>query len=227
MKNPIFRPIFPFLIFFSTIVPLVSHAQAFEGTITLEQSGPFFGDQKMDISITIKGDKTVTYMDIPGRGPEKIFEDKAAKKTTIVYLDQKRGAEVDLSGMDSITKPALPVNSTGRKELIKGFNAEEYSCQVDSGMEMRMWLTKEMPKDIAEATVNFCENSMKASGGTAAGFLALFNKGYVPVRTTMLKDGNLLVKIEFSKAEPKKIDDSEFVIPSDIGKLLYINGSGQ
>jgi hypothetical protein len=226
MKKQYFRHILPLTILVSSwIFSTSAFAQTFEGIITLEESGPVLGDQKAEMIISVKGDKSVTAVDFPGIGPMKIYEDKAAKKMTQIFEAQKRGVEIDQTVIDStlINKPIPPTRASGKKALIRGLNAEEFICQIDSGVEIRMWLTKEMEKDVAKALISSMETGMKAGGAQAAGFLSLFDKGYVPVRTVIMQDGNEQVTVEFAKVEPKKLDDAIFVVPTDIGKLLYID----
>lgn len=202
----------------AAILPSVIRAQGFEGIVTWETSVPLFGDQKIVMTVSIKGDKSVTYSDIPNMGSMKTYYNKKANTSTIVYEAQKRGMEMDLTQLDNASKNKKfsdPKN-TGKKETIKGYTAEEYTSSLDSTLEFDMWLTKDMPKDITAALNTSMQTSMQLGGTKNDSFKELFNKGYTPLRLSIKKDGEVQAVVEFSKVEPKKLDDAVFIIPADV-----------
>jgi hypothetical protein len=207
------------LVIAATCIPALIRAQAFEGVVTWEMSIPMLGDQKIPVTINLKGDKTMTTMDIPMQGTMKMYGDKAAKKMTMVQEAQKSGMEIDLAQSEAMMKnmpPSSVPKATGKKEKIKAYNAEEYSSTADGGIEVDMWISKDVPKEVAAGINASHESSMQMSGPKNEGFTELFKKGYAPLRTVVKKDGDVQMMMEFEKVEPKKLDDKLFVIASDI-----------
>ena len=217
MNTLLRRSSFAFLIC-ASFLPLLLRAQPFEGTVTWETSVPMLGDQKLVMSVSMKGDKSLSSTDIPNMGSMKTYFDKSTNKTIVVQEAQKMGTEIDMDQMDAAmgSKKFSDPKATGKKETIKGLASEEYTSTLGEGMEFDLWVTKEMPKDITNAINRSMESSMQLGGTKNEAFKQLFNKGYTPVRITIKKDGDVQATIEFSKVEPKKIDDKIFIIPSDI-----------
>jgi len=221
MKNSIVRRLSIFALILGSFMPSLIHAQAFEGVVYWEMSIPMLGDQKIPVTINIKGDKTVSIMDVPMQGSMKMYTDRATRKMTMVQEAQKQGMEMDLAKMDEMKKmsqdSSIP-KLTGKKDKIKGYNAEEYSTTADGGIEVDLWLSKEMPKEIAAGINSSNESSMQSQFNSSknAAFTALFKKGYAPLRTVVKKDGDVQMTMEFTKVESKKLNDSLFVIASDI-----------
>jgi hypothetical protein len=216
MNTIIRRSLFILLICIS--IPSLNFAQGFEGTVTWQTSIPMLGDQKIDMAINMKGDKSMTTSDIPNMGMMKTYLDKSAKKIIMVMEAQKQGQEMDLAAIEAAMqgKQFSEPKPTGKKETVKGYSTEEYKSTLDGGMEFDLWVTKDMPKEIATAITGSMESSMQMGGTKNKTFKALFAKGLTPVRINVKKDGDVQATMEFSKAEPRKIDDKEFIIPADI-----------
>jgi len=221
MKNSIFWRLSIYALILGSFIPSVIHAQTFEGVVTWEMSIPMLGDQKIPVTISIKGDKTVSVMDVPMQGSMKMYSDRASKKMTIVQEAQKQGMEMDMAKMEEMKKN-LPDTSipkpTGKKDKIKGYNAEEYSTTTDGGIEVDLWLSKDMPKEVAAGINSSNESNMQTQLNSSKNtvFKELFKKGYAPLRTVVKKDGDVQMTMEFTKVESKKLNDSLFVIASDI-----------
>jgi hypothetical protein len=180
---------------------------------------PMLGDQKIPVTINIKGDKTLSVMDIPMQGSMKMYGDRTSKKMTMVQEAQKQGVEIDLAKAEEMKKSSAPPSApkaTGKKETISGFSAEEYSITSEGGVEIDQWLSKDIPKDIAAGINSSQESSMQMSGSSSSGFLDLLKKGYAPLRTVVKKDGDVQMIMNFTKAEQQKLDDKLFVISQDI-----------
>src|ERR1043165_9843372 len=67
------------LLILASIISSNAFAQGFEGVVTMQMSMPLLGDQKIPMTINVKGDKTMTVMDIPMQGSMKIYADKTTK----------------------------------------------------------------------------------------------------------------------------------------------------
>ena len=215
------RYFFVFALFSSIIiVPQIIHAQAFEGEITMQMNSPMLGPQKIDILYAIKGAKVLQTGDDPKQGKIDIYTDTKAGTQIIVQEAQKQGMEIDQAMIDSAMKsmkmPVLVPKQTGKKEKIAGYNCELYTIMIDSSQEMDLWLTKDFPKNVAEGIKNCTEAGMKSTGMKSDALMDLFNKGYAQVRMEVKQAGVTQFTNQFVKAEPKKLDDSLFIIPSDI-----------
>ncbi|MDP4219291.1 MAG: DUF4412 domain-containing protein [Bacteroidota bacterium] len=201
-------------------LPSLVQAQAFEGVITMQMTSPMLGNQKIDMSYTVKGDKVLQTADDPKQGRMSIYTDTKAGTQIIVMEAQKVGMRIDQSTIDSAVKklnlPKYEPKQTGKTEKIGDYKCELFTMQVDSLEEMDMWLTKDYPKGLSAAIRNCIDAGMKATGVKSDAFMVLFNAGYAPVRIEMKQNGMTQLTNEFAKAEPMKLDDSMFIVPSDI-----------
>jgi hypothetical protein len=128
--------------------------------------------------------------------------------------------EIDQTMIDSLMKsmkmPVLVPKQTGKKEKIAGYNCELYTMMIDSSQEMDLWLTKDLPKNTTDGIRICTEAGMKSTGMKSDALLALLNSGYAQVRMEVKMGGVTQLTNQFVKAEPKKLSDSLFIIPSDI-----------
>jgi hypothetical protein len=210
--------LFSVVIACAAIIPALTYAQGFEGVVTMQMKIPVLGDQTVPMVISIKGDKTVTAMDIPMQGSMKMYADKITKKTIMVMEGQKIGMEIDQDMAEAALKgKTLPTpKPTGKKETIKGYSAEEFSAMMEGGIEINLWMTKDMPKDVAQAINASSASSMQMIGSKSSAFQDLYKQGYISLRTVVYKDGNPQVIVEYASSEKKKLDDAIFVVPKDI-----------
>ena len=128
--------------------------------------------------------------------------------------------QIDQAVMDNAIKkmnmPVLIPKATGKTQKIAGYNCELYTIQLDSTQEMDIWLTKEFPKDLLVAIRNCTEAGMKNTGVKSDALMALFQNGYAQVKMEMKYNGITQLTNEFAKAEPQKLDDSMFTVPTNI-----------
>ena len=208
------------LLFCILIIPHVMHAQAFEGTITMQMASPMLGNQKIDMLSMVKGNKVLQIADDPKQGKISIYTDLNTGTQIIVMEAQKQGMLIDQAMIDqalkSMNMPVLVPILTGKKQKIAGYDCELYTIAMDSVQEMDIWLTKDFPKDLSVAIRNCTEAGMKTSGVKSEALLKLFQKGYGQVRMEMKYKGVTQLTNEFAKAEAKKLDDAMFTVPSDI-----------
>ena len=203
-----------------SLIPTVIHAQAFEGSITMQMASPMLGNQKIDMVSMVKGDKVVQTADDPKQGKITIYTDLKTGTQIIVLEAQRQGMQIDQAVMDNAIKkmnmPVLIPKATGKTQKIAGYNCELYTIQLDSTQEMDIWLTKEFPKDLLVAIRNCTEAGMKNTGVKSDALMALFQNGYAQVKMEMKYNGITQLTNEFAKAEPQKLDDSMFTVPTNI-----------
>jgi hypothetical protein len=217
--NILVRRLPALLVLAAIVIPSLSRAQGFEGVVTNNITVPMLGDQKIPVIVSSKGNKTLIAMDVPMQGNVRLFLDKTSPNKIVVVMDaQKSGIEMDQTAIEnSIKNKSFPVpTATGKKEKISGYNAEEFSAGIDAGAVMSLWMTKEAPKNIADAVSSSFQGTLQINNLKTKSFDDLFKQGYIPVRTVIKKDGETQVMIDFASAESKKLDDNIFVVPADI-----------
>ena len=215
-------------------LPGALRAQGFEGDITMQVSAPLLGAQTITVLYQIKGSKVLQTADDPNQGKIDVYTDMKAGTQIIVQEAQKQGMEIDQAVIDSAMKsmkvPVLTPKATGKKEKIGEFNCDIYSMMIDTSQEMLLWLTKDLPKDVASGIKNCTDAGMKSTGVKSDALMALLNSGYAQVRMEMKMSGATQFTTVFVKAEPKKISDATFVVPSDIQVKKFdpsvVNGGG-
>ncbi|MEP7234637.1 MAG: DUF4412 domain-containing protein [Ignavibacteriota bacterium] len=223
MKNHIFSRYLQLLtiaLLMAMAIPALVHAQDFEGEITLRINFPAMGAQQLDILYSVKGDKLLQSADDPQAGKVNVYNDLKAGSQVIVQLAQKRGTMIDQHMIDSLSKmmklPALIPKATGKKEKIGVYNCELYVLNLDSTQEMDIWLTKDMPKDVSQAIKKCTDAGMRSTGMQSTELLGLLDKGYAQVKMEVKVSGVMQMTNIFVKAEPKKLADALFVVPSDV-----------
>ncbi len=87
---------------------------------------------------------------------------------------------------------------------------------IDSTQEMDLWLTKEFPKNIAEGIRNCTDAGMKNTGIKSDALMALLRTGYAQVRMDVKQGGVTQFSNQYISAEPKKLSEAMFTVPSDI-----------
>ena len=104
-------------------------AQAFEGTMTMEMSVAQMGTQKISMTVSVKGDKSVSDMQMPSVGAMKMYVDQKAETMTMVMPSMKMGMVTDLKKAAEMAKKnqdTIPptITATGEKKTINGHNSE-------------------------------------------------------------------------------------------------------
>lgn len=196
-------------------------AQMFEGVITMEITSPKM-EKAMIIVTSIKGGNSMAEMQMP-QGSMKMYTNQASGKMTTVMESVKMGMEMDMKvKTKSVSKDAPPkVEATGEKKVISGHSCELYRLTAHDGRQSNWWMTDDIPKSILNSLREIYKNSKGAVPGGNAGTGAvaiekMFQRGLAPIAIEMLKDGKPETTITFIKYEKKHLDDSIFVIASDI-----------
>ena len=212
-------------LFLAAIITLLlisnASAQMFEGMIMMEITSPKF-DKPMTMTISTKGDHSMFVMQMP-QGNINLYIDKASQKITMVMAAMNMGMEMPMTKPDKSTAGAAPkVEEIGDKQMINGHSCELYRVTAQNGNQSNWWVTDDLPKSLLNSMKGVYNNSgsaMRSTKGSAPGseaIEAMFNKGLMPIRVEMLKDGKPATTMTFVKYEQKHLDDSVFIVPSDI-----------
>ncbi len=217
--------VFGFVLAFPT---LKLHAQkAFEGTITWSMSMPMMGDDDQHpMVIDIKGKKSVVDIDMGAMGSMKTYSDGDTKKIYMVMEAMKSGFVVDMAADSALKKTAqtqlgsIDLKPTGKKETIAGHPAEEYLLtgvkMKGMNLDMSIWAAADFPNDMRESLYHALNSDPGQDTKETKAMRQLADKGLMPVRTVMKKDGEVVVTTEFVKYEQKSLDDALFVPPANI-----------
>lgn len=187
---------------------------------------PMMGDDEQhSMVINIKGKKSETEMDLGAMGLMKTYSDGDAKKTYTVIGATKMGyvadmADPDLKKMAEKQLDSLELRPTGQKATIAGHAAEEYLL---TGIKTRgisadlsIWVTADFPKELQETFLHSLTNNPGQDPKQTKALKQLTDKGLVPVRVVMKKDGEVAMSMDFVKYEQKSLDDALFVPPADV-----------
>jgi len=205
-----------FIVFgFLLAVPVLKlHAQKpFEGTITWNMTIPMLDDDKHEMIVNVKGDKTESEMDMGVQGLVKGFSDRSTKKIYLVMTAMKMGVTMDMK--ESTDTGSVDLKQSGQKETIAGHSADEYVCKGQKG-DISIWVTSDMPKDMMESFKNYSSNNPQMDQNEKKAIKILLSKGLMPVRMVLKDAGETQMAMELVKFERKSLDDSLFVQPSDI-----------
>jgi len=194
-------------------------AQGWEGTLEMSMKIPQLGDDPIPSTMNIKGNKVHAVMNIGAMGAMETYIDNDAKKLVQVMKAMNMGTEIDLSQNENkpageSTEPLKPV-ATGNKQVINGFNCDEYTCKVED-IDMEMWMTKDIPAAIASSIQNAMGGITRASGTNTSAFDELAKNGNIAIRTVFKQNGTVQLQTEIVKYESKTFPDSEFIVPSNI-----------
>ena len=200
------------------------HAQkAFEGTITWSMTMPMMGSEDShSMIINVKGNKSETEMDMGGMGVVKTYVDNDAKKIYTVMGAMKTGYVADMGDKKAAQKQlsSIGLKASGQKATINGHPAEEYLL---TGVNMRgmnvdisIWVTADFPKELQETFYRSLNNNPGQDPKQTAAMRQLADKGLVPVRILMKKDGEVAMTMDFVKYEQKSLADALFVPPADV-----------
>jgi hypothetical protein len=191
---------------------------SFEGTLIWNLTIPLLGDDTHTMIINVKGDKSQINMDMGDQGGlMKIYTDVSKKKRYIVMADNT-GMMSDITD-DSIASntqnDSLNMKPTGKKATIAGHPSEEYISSGTNG-EVSLWVTADFPKDVRESFYRGLSNSPGQDAKGIREIKYLSDRGLVPVRIVVKVGDEPMMNVEFVKYDRKKLDDSLFVVPTDI-----------
>jgi hypothetical protein len=203
-------------------------AQMFEGTITMEVLSPRM-QKPVTIVTNIKGDKSMSVMPMGPQGNMKVYTDKASGKMTSVMgtmgmsMDMKPANEKAKKTLDSMT-----IEATGEKRAINGHDCELYHVTVN-GKHSNWWVTGDLSKSLLQALQSIYQSGggtmhSKGSFGEEA-FDQIFKKGLMPMRIESSDGGKSSTTMTIVGYEQKHLDDSIFIIPSDV-KIQSMPGMG-
>ena len=192
-------------------------AQGFEGTISMEIATAKTGDKTIPMSISTKGDKSLIKVDGP-MGAMNMYTDRKLEKITMVMPAQKMGISMSTAAKTEKGSDDSKVTVTEKKKMINGYNCQLYTVTSEkSGTVTDMWLTGDLPKSMAFAFKNaFSNPGGRNSKSLSPAIEEIFKKGLLPIQFEVKKDGKTESTVNFLSYKEEKLDDSVFVIPSDI-----------
>jgi Domain of unknown function (DUF4412) len=168
-------------------------------------------NEPKELTMKVKGSKVRT--DLPS-GKHLISDTQA--NTRFVVDDQKKQV-TDMSGMLGAVhgkndQPPTKALATGRKEKFNGYEVEEYTYSVASGLKIAVWVAPEYPKDKGEALRALSKgNPANAMGGTPD-----LSTLPGPVIRTVVTDGaGMSSQTEVKSVTEVTLEDKEFEIPTD------------
>jgi len=218
--------------FLSAAILLLFSANAFaqfEGTISMETSSPMAGDKKMPMTISTKGDKSLIQIESP-QGHMAMYNDRSTNMITMVMAERKMGFIIDgaksTSSQDS-SKDNSDVTATGQKKTINGYNCELYTVTSDKNTA-DWWLTSDLPKSLFDGFKSALSNpamSRDHKSHFSPSMEKLFMKGLLPIQIESKRDGKTESTVTFLKYDQSKLDDSIFVVPSDV-KIMQMPSMG-
>ncbi len=209
-----------FLVFgFVLAFPVLKlHAQnTFEGTMTWSMTAPQMGDDSHPMIINVKGDKTESEVDLGTMGNIKTYSDN--KKIYMVMGAMKTGYIMDKTPDKAIKNKldSLDLKRTGQKATIAGHPAEEYLLKgMKGGAEVSIWVAGDFPKKIRESFYHSLNNNPGEDPAQLKAMMQLADRGLVPVRIVVKRDGEMQMTTEFVKYEEKSLADALFVPPADV-----------
>jgi len=108
-----------------------------------QSSGPM--PDKTQLTITVSGDHA--RVDV-GKEVSSIVDSKAGTVTSLMHsqkiaMQMPEGALNAMQKKAGQPKPKLDLKPTGKKDVINGFNCEEYSGKVE-GMPISFWVTQDV-----------------------------------------------------------------------------------
>ena len=204
------------------------HAQkSFEGTITWTMSIPATGDNEAHpMIIHIKGNKSNVDIDMGASGSVNTYSNLDTRKfySCVDMSGRKMNyvADMDDPDLKRVTQKAtdsLDLKPTGKKETIAGHPAEEFLLTgikaQGVSLDMSIWAAADFPKEMQETFLHSLNKPGQDPKQNKA-MKQLADRGLVPIRVVMRKDGEVAMSMEFVKYEQKSIDDSIVTPPADV-----------
>lgn len=177
----------------------------FEGEITMHTQR--VGETGSDMRVKSKGDKF--RFDVPSpTGTSTAILDPAANKMTMLLDAQKSYMDLDFSkpsAQPSTNPDTSTAKATGKHETVAGMDCEDWTATDASGKHTDVCLAAGPSFDLGAL-------SGKPSGAGQKQMFPLKSVDYDA-------KGTELSRMEVTKIEKKKLDDSLFVIPADYKKM--------
>jgi len=207
----------------ATIVALLigSHAataQSFEGTLGLSASG---NGKTYEADAVISGPKArIVPLGDQSADQYPVF-DYGKGKVVLVSTKDRYYTEMPLdSALKAVSSLSMTIGSTGRRENIRGMDAEEYKA-VDKakGIEVTLWATAALKVE------PYFLLGLQQQGGAEGAQIAkaammLFDKGLLPLRIECAgKGGSAPFRWEVTKIERKAVASESFDVPSGYQSL--------
>lgn len=213
----------------------VQAQKGFEGRIVQTISIPALGDEKMELVMNVKGEKIMMAMDAGPTGAMRMYPKADGSSLLIVMDAMKMGMEINMEDAMKMAKtasnePQPEMKSTGKKETVNGYSAEEWTVNAADNTTMSMWLTSDIDKSVASAiqTSMKAMNASRPDAAQTAIAKMLQDKGMIAVRTTVSKDGEVAAIFDLVKVEKTSITDDTFVPPTDITiQKMPMQGGGE
>ncbi len=185
----------------------------FEGEITMHTQR--VGEAGSDMIVKAKGDKL--RFDVPSpTGDSAAIFDPAANKVTMLIDAQKSYMDLDFnkpSAAPSTNPDTSTAQKTGKHETVAGIDCEDWTATDASGKRSEVCL--------AQGIAFFDLAAMKSGGAPTSGFAKdQRDKKLFPLKSVDYDaKGTELNRMEVTKIEKKKLDDSLFTVPADYKKI--------
>ncbi len=197
------------------VSPVASHAQGFEGAITMRMAQPRNGPALPELEFLSRGGNVRVNVMSPA-GSLVILGLGSEKKTYMIIESQRSYTEIsagDVADAGGAENAGLKMTKTGRKETVAGYECEHVLMASATGQSTAA------PMDVCMTTALGAYVNPLASmvNGRAGGWQRqLTADGGFPLKVTRA-DGT--VELEVTKIEKRRISDSQFRIPSDFNKV--------
>ncbi len=188
------------------------------------------GGQEMKQESWLSGHKIKSSVEGP-MGQMVTLLDIEAKSAYMLMPAQKKYMQISL---DQITKASqsqspdlgeVKVEKTGKKEEVNGFHAEEYKVTSPSGLDLSVWVTKDLDVDIEEFRGIMKETQKDAMSKA----LANAKIDGIPVKTmgTITQRGQkMTIEADVESADTKAIPAATFALPTGYEKIDMGNPFG-
>jgi hypothetical protein len=192
---------------------------AFEGRVHQTITVPSAPTMKMGTIMNIKGDKLRIDMTMGPAGELKIFTQTGSPTMTSVVERSNTGYEVQIAPLVSeASNTVTGLTSTGKKEKINGFAAEQWTVALDNGTSLELWLSSDLEPSLLKAM----SSAMQALDAQDPNALRssitreIIHKNMAIVRTVIKAQGVEQAIVDLAKIEKTSIPDATFEIPGNV-----------
>lgn len=185
----------------------------FEGEITMQTTSPT--ESASTMVVKAKKDKLRFETQMNGQTSAAIF-DPSANKVVMVMDAQKAYMDMDFSSPSApqanVDAKSATAEKTGKKSTIAGIDCEEWKVGDPSGKHSEVCL--------ADGIAFFDLASVKSGGASDPFSKQLRDKKQFPLRSVDFDGtGKEIRRVEVTKIEKKKLDDSQFAVPAGYQKI--------
>jgi len=193
----------------------------FEGVITMKWSGAeFFDGVQMVYYVKKNRMRTETsFADDPDM-QDVLIEDASAATVTHVWPKDKMYMTMDLkevaAGGPGKGRTFPKLTQTGKSETIAGYACEHYVMDDEQNVDICVakGLGYFVGGGIAMTDMIFSEDLKTEAAGNPV-WVKFLDGGAFPLKLTRVEHGKATVVAQVTSIEPRKLDDSLFVVPPD------------